>query len=453
MRKLLVQPLFVAIFALLVVATGVQAFTVMRDAWPTPNTTYGMDASFTNQGAAWINRANEAAQHWTDLTAFDFVFNAGSANRLRTEALDCNTLANMAPTEDALNIYRTSFIITVNVNPNCPNIVWYTGVDVPPVNTFDLRTVLRHEFGHAAALDHVLGDAAQLMYPVVNPQAVKHIAADDQNGIEFLYNPNSGVRLSSAAWYWYTGATYDNTYSYVGYKGSNWSGGSPFPRALLQTQSWSNQTGASSWFAFIGDRITWVFAKAFNRGWQNVYIDGNFIESINTDDDNDILWQVHRTWEVASGQHIIEVRGLGGGTTYTDLDAYVLNIVRQQGTHDDASGGIQYLGAWTHGAGWQGPINGTASWSSTADDAVVFTFLGDGVTYWYTRAWNRGIAKVTIDGNFVQAIDLYSPNVMWQQSIRWPLAYGTHTIHIAVTGDRHPNSQGTYIDVDQLAVD
>jgi hypothetical protein len=312
---------------------------------------------------------------------------------------------------------------------------------------------MRHEFGHAAGLDHVLGDRAQLMHREIWERDVKWIAADDANGIDYLYNPNSNRRLSSAADYWVTPIVYDNIYEAVGHKGLGWTGGYPFPRAFLQTESWSNQIGASSWFAFQGDRITWMFSKAFNRGWQDVYIDGSYIESINTDDDNDTLWQVHKTWGVAPGQHVIEIRRQDAGATYTDLDAYVLNIVRQQGVHDDASGGIQYIGAWTHGAGWQGPLNGTVSWSNTADDAIVFTFVGDGITYWYTRAWNRGIAKVTIDGNFVQTIDLYAPNVAWQQSIRWPLADGTHTLHIAVTGDRNPNSQGTYIDVDQLAAD
>lgn len=410
-------------------------------------------ASFTNRGAAWVSRANEAAQHWTDLTVFDFIPNSGSANRLRTGNLDCNTLANMSPVEDALGIYRTSFVITVNVNPGCPSIVWYTGTGTPPMGTYDLRTVLRHEFGHAAGLDHVNGAGTQLMHPTVNQQAVKQIAADDQNGMQFLYNPNSGIRLTAAASYW-PGGTYDNNYTQVGYKGPNWTGGSPFPRALFQTASWSNQTSASSWFAFFGDRITWVFTKAHNRGWQDIYIDGNFVQSINTDDDNDILWQVHKTWDMSTpGYHILEVRGLVGGTAYTDLDAYVVNIIRQQGTHDNASSAIRYLGSWTHGTGWQGPTNGTISWSNTADDAIVFTFIGDGITYWYSKVWNRGIAKVTIDGNFVQTIDLYNPNVVWLQSIRWPLAFGTHTIHIAMTGDKHPNSQGTYIDVDQFVVD
>ncbi|HMN15756.1 MAG TPA: matrixin family metalloprotease, partial [Bellilinea sp.] len=316
MQRLPVLSFLIAALVSLGATTGVQAFTLMRDVWPSTSTTYAMDSSFTNQGAAWVSRANEAAQHWTSLTAFDFIFNSGSANRLRTGTLSCNnpvTLANMAPVEDALGLYRTSFVITVNTG--CSNIQWYTGTGTPPMGTYDLRTVLRHEFGHAVGLDHVQGAPTQLMYPSTLQQEVKQIAADDQNGVAFLYNPNSGIRLTSAASYW-TGATYDNNYTPVGYKGANWTGGSPFPRALFQTQSWSNQTGASSWFAFFGERITWVFAKAFNRGWQDIYIDGSYVDSILTYDNADILWQVHKTWDMATpGYHVIEIRGLGGGST------------------------------------------------------------------------------------------------------------------------------------------
>jgi hypothetical protein len=72
MRKLLVQSILVAISVLFVAATGVQAFTVMRGIWPTANTTYAMDASFTNQGVAWVARANEVAQDWNNPHYFQF---------------------------------------------------------------------------------------------------------------------------------------------------------------------------------------------------------------------------------------------------------------------------------------------------------------------------------------------------------------------------------------------
>lgn len=452
MRKLFSVSPLVAVLIMLAAATGVQAFIVRQYVWPTTSTTYVLDASFTGRGLDWVARANEAAQHWTTNTYFDFFSNAGSSNRVQTGSLACDTLAITNSAEDALGIYRTSFAITVNVSPIC-NFTWYAGTDTPPFGQYDLRTVLRHEFGHAAGLRHVTGSEAQLMHPVIRPQTIKQIAVDDQNGMNFLYNPDTSITLVTADNY-YTGVTYDNPSYQVGYKGRGWSGGSPFPRTLNQTHSWANQKGASTWFAFNGNRITWVFAKTFNRGWHDIYIDGVYQESINTYDGSDTLWQVHRTWDMGtSGDHIIEIRKPTDEAAYTDLDAYIVNIPQAAGDHDNSSNSVKYIGAWTHGTGWVGPTSGTVSWSNTADDATVFTFVGDGITYRYTKASNRGIAKVTIDGNFRQTIDLYSGTTAWQQTTRWDLSFGTHTIHIAVTGDKNGASSGTYIDVDQFEVD
>lgn len=93
-----------------------------------------------------------------------------------------------------------------------------------------------------------------------------------------------------------------------------------------------------------------------------------------------------------------------------------------------------------------------------ADDGVYLTFVGDGIRYYYTKAYNRGIVQVTIDGEEQARIDLYAPttppnNHQWQQSSYWALPYGTHQIHLAVTGDKNGSSSGTYIDLDRFVVD
>src|SRR5690606_19892649 len=103
-------------------------------------------------------------------------------------------------------------------------------------------------------------------------------------------------------------ATWDDNFfnTYVGFKGRNWIGGSPFPRASLTTMAWSDgdgTSGATSWLAFTGERITWRFAKVSNRGTNRIYIDGNYVETIDTSDPTDILWQVERTWDLSNGDH------------------------------------------------------------------------------------------------------------------------------------------------------
>lgn len=246
----------------LVITANVQAFTLMPDVFPTNSTTYRLDASYSGLGAAWESRANEAAAHWGANTVFSFVSNAGSSSYVRTLNLGCPasgnvTLANMDPGATAPGIYRASFII--NVNTSCNRITWHTGTTSPPMGETDLRTVLRHEFGHAAGLHHVQGANNQLMYGTISPGQLKSILADDINGIAFLYNTSSTVRVTTAEsfWTWLGQFKYDNTHGGVGFKGPSFDHiPGCCPLAHNGAMAWSPQTGASSWFPFQGSRIT-----------------------------------------------------------------------------------------------------------------------------------------------------------------------------------------------------
>ncbi len=82
---------------------------------------------------------------------------------------------------------------------------------------------------------------------------------------------------------------------------------------------------------------------------------------------------------------------------------------------------------------------------------MTFTFYGDVVTYYYTRASNRGIARVMIDGISYGTINLYSATTLWQQSTTYSgLGSGIHTIHISIDG---PGAGGgSFIDIDAIRV-
>jgi hypothetical protein len=226
--------------------------------------------------------------------------------------------------------------------------------------------------------------------------------------------------------------------------------------------AWSSHVGATSWLAFNGSRITWQFTKHWNRGYQNIYIDGNYMGTIDSEDESNTLWRVQKTWDVTPGNHILEVWGHGGDPNddYSDLDAFILNINGQTGSHDNTSGAITYLGNWTHNnTCCPGAWNGTLSWSNTTNNAVTFTFVGDGILYVFTKAYNRGKVKVTLDDVYQETIDLYAPtqpqsqNHLWQRSVHYSLPFGTHTIHLNVTGTKNPAAADYYVDVDRFVVD
>ena len=71
--------------------------------------------------------------------------------------------------------------------------------------------------------------------------------------------------------------------------------------------------------------------------------------------------------------------------------------------------------------------------------------------YVYTKAPNRGIALVTIDGSSTQTVDLYDPQIVWQARTRFGgLKTGRHQMEIRVLGRHNPDSSGNFVDIDAL---
>jgi hypothetical protein len=80
--------------------------------------------------------------------------------------------------------------------------------------------------------------------------------------------------------------------------------------------------------------------------------------------------------------------------------------------------------------------DGHVSVSGTAGDSARFTFTGTNVAWIATKATNRRVAAVYVDGAFVRNVDLYAVTttpraIAFDRS--WPQA-GTHTIEVRVLG-------------------
>jgi hypothetical protein len=119
------------------------------------------------------------------------------------------------------------------------------------------------------------------------------------------------------------------------------------------------------------------------------------------------------------------------------------------GFYDDFHPEVLYTTNWYHDTQFSQPKNGTISYSDTAWASVEFSFYGTGIQYYYTKAFNRGIAYVYIDGQYVGSVDQYSPTIEWQSSRMFGgLARGYHTIRIYVSGAKQSASQWHWVDVD-----
>lgn len=81
------------------------------------------------------------------------------------------------------------------------------------------------------------------------------------------------------------------------------------------------------------------------------------------------------------------------------------------------------------------------------------SFTGSSVALVSTRAANRGIAEIWLDGAKVDTIDLYAASAQ-KARVVWaaPVAAGKHTLEVRVTGSKRTASSGTRVDVDAFLV-
>jgi len=124
------------------------------------------------------------------------------------------------------------------------------------------------------------------------------------------------------------------------------------------------------------------------------------------------------------------------------------------GSYDDQDQRVEYKGKW-----WpdhQFPLSSGQSitYSDKPGDAFRIAFTGSAITYVFTRALNRGIAEVRIDGGPAVRINQYSPPTKWQEKQRFgDLSPGAHTLEVRVSGDKDPASGGLFVDLDGFEVE
>jgi hypothetical protein len=119
---------------------------------------------------------------------------------------------------------------------------------------------------------------------------------------------------------------------------------------------------------------------------------------------------------------------------------------------DDTSWRIAYSVGWTRGV-FEGPAHGTLTYTDQPGAVAQFIFTGTAVKWVYTKAYDRGMASVLIDGVQTGVVDLYSPEVEWQASTTFDdLPQGTHTFEIHTLDRRNPSSAGFVVDVDAVMI-
>lgn len=189
------------------------AYTVWGPKWPGGNPSYGADSSFSNSGFGWASRLGDAVAEWnavssTNNWAFWFRADNGSGNRVQSANLQNDSRCRPDPSKPAClaitvkqkalfsNDY-TKFTLIVNTGSGYP---YYDGTQTTylPGNYYDLRTLLRHELGHALGLCHSANSSA-VMALGQTPGTERPLQADDRNGLRYLYWPGYTLTTPSGA--------------------------------------------------------------------------------------------------------------------------------------------------------------------------------------------------------------------------------------------------------------
>ncbi len=243
--------------------------------------------------------------------------------------------------------------------------------------------------------------------------------------------------------------THDDASSLVDYVGSGWQlsrNGAPWsggPGDPYKPNGWSNLYAGTfsrtdtrddtATFSFVGNRITYIYTKAYNRAIAEVYIDGDYKTSIDQycgSTPDCVLAQQGYTysdpkWSITS-LHKIKIRHSGNynssanrctGACTIDVDAFGVNM------YDDSKAGAQFTGAgWVLsgfggcssggngdpcGDKYRALYQGTFSRTDKPLDIVEFFFYGNQITYIYTKAYNRAIANIYIDGEYKTWVNQY----------------------------------------------
>ena len=139
-----------------------------------------------------------------------------------------------------------------------------------------------------------------------------------------------------------------------------------------------------------------------------------------------------------------------------DVEIPILKDTRPlaPGTHNDTEPRIEYRGAWLHDKQFAEPVGQTLSYSDVAGDSLKLTFEGRSIAYIYTRAANRGIGEVWIDGLLSRRVNLYSAQTAWQTSLNISgLSSGMHTFELRVTGRKDKKASGSFVDLDAVKIE
>jgi hypothetical protein len=225
-----------------------------------------------------------------------------------------------------------------------------------------------------------------------------------------------------------------------------------------RTAAYSGTAGAQATFTFTGTSISWLGARGPQTGIARVFLDGAFLAEVDTyAPAEQIQAAIFTSPPLTDASHtlMIEVTGRKN-TASTDLwilvDAFDVTSSGTRFQNTDPS--VTYSTGWEPGNRAKAWSEGSAAESATPGAQASFTFTGTSISWIGARGPQTGIARVLLDGVFVDEVDTYSPTEAPQKTVftATDLASGSHTLTIEVTGRKNAASTDFVILVDAFDV-
>ncbi len=219
----------------------------------------------------------------------------------------------------------------------------------------------------------------------------------------------------------------------------------------------STTPGAQATFNFTGTAVTWIGARGTQAGIADVFLDGSLVAEVDLYSPTEQIQQaVFTATGLANASHTLTIAvtgrlNLASQGALVVVDAFEVTSSGIQIQETDPS--IAYGPGWIQDNRDKAYSQGSSAESNTVGAQATFTFTGTGVRWIGARGPQTGIARVFLDGAFVEDIDTYALTEGPQHTdfTATGLAAGTHTLTIQVI-DKNMASANFWIQVDAFDV-
>lgn len=222
--------------------------------------------------------------------------------------------------------------------------------------------------------------------------------------------------------------------------------------AYNNTCSNTTFSGTYATYTFTGSSLTIYSRTAFNRGKMDVLLDENLLATVDLYSPSVIDQKMVYSTNFPFGQHTVKLAWTG--TKNPNSSGYMIFIDKMIYTSDAGTidnTGFAFIGTWNHDGNCTGAFGNTCSHTISSGAYAEYVFTGSSMTIYSRKAYNRGKMDVYLDNNLLSTVDLYSAATIDLVPVYSAgFSYGQHTVKLAWTGLKNPNSSGTLIFIDKL---